>query len=593
MPPDDTVWSLTSINGNSPFEFAATSDGVYRSFDWGSTWSPVNDGINGVTLRVFSDPSNPAIYYVTTASDGVFRTNDLGLTPWTQINGETPGTELGNLTVRGLDIKSDGLTKETRLYVGTNDGMWVGTTSNNLVPGPVTWRHVSDDGLNGHTYFWTLVDYGLGVGTFFAGTEGDGGFEMTLVPPANLTVPTVTPSSNLHVGNTLTADPGTWDGTQTISFDYQWRRCVDAAGNNCSDINDATESTYVLDSNDQNSYIRVKVTAHNDFPTHGFDTATSATTALVGSEPGSVAGDLQHPAPSIDSQQYPTVGDTISVIPSTFNPLATSNTFQWYLCDGTGQNCVPIVGATASTYKLLPSEETLTLAVSQTGSNANGSTTTALSGATNNIFPPQAAPVHAPSIAGAPYVGYSLTGNIGEWNYPLASVSRQWMQCNSTGSDCTTITDATGAVYRPTADDIGYRLRLDVVADTNGPNVLPDPNDPPASSALTAVVRVAPDVIAPIIYSAKLVPAVVKHGKTMTLHYTVSESCTFTIKLYHGKKVVGTLTLKKRVGTGTAKILTKVGKKLLPVGSYKMVITPTDPSHNKGKAKTLAFKIKK
>ena len=42
-----------------------------------------------------------------------------------------------------------------------------------------------------------------------------------------------------HDGETLTADPGTWNGTGTLTYGYQWQRC-DANGANCHDIAGAT-----------------------------------------------------------------------------------------------------------------------------------------------------------------------------------------------------------------------------------------------------------------------------------------------------------------------------------------------------------------
>ena len=63
-------------------------------------------------------------------------------------------------------------------------------------------------------------------------------------------------------GSTLTADPGTWNGTPTITYEYQWQRC-DAGGASCADIPGATGSTYTLTPADVGSTVRVLVTAVN------------------------------------------------------------------------------------------------------------------------------------------------------------------------------------------------------------------------------------------------------------------------------------------------------------------------------------------
>ena len=83
-------------------------------------------------------------------------------------------------------------------------------------------------------------------------------------------------------GSTLTADPGAWNGTAPISYDYQWQRC-DAAGNNCTDIPGATGSTYTPGSGDIGSTIRVVVKATDDAGTSA--PATSAPSAVVVAAP--------------------------------------------------------------------------------------------------------------------------------------------------------------------------------------------------------------------------------------------------------------------------------------------------------------------
>ena len=80
-------------------------------------------------------------------------------------------------------------------------------------------------------------------------------------PAANVTGPTV--GGIARDGSTLTANPGTWNGTPTITYTYQWQRC-DTAGANCVNIPGETGSTYTLTPADVGSTIRVLVTAVND-----------------------------------------------------------------------------------------------------------------------------------------------------------------------------------------------------------------------------------------------------------------------------------------------------------------------------------------
>jgi hypothetical protein len=93
--------------------------------------------------------------------------------------------------------------------------------------------------------------------------------------PRNTTPPTV--SGTPQVGQTLTANNGTWVGQQPLTFTYSWRRC-DSNGGSCSEISGATGKTYVLTSADQGTSVRVRVTARN---AAGTASATSAPTAAV------------------------------------------------------------------------------------------------------------------------------------------------------------------------------------------------------------------------------------------------------------------------------------------------------------------------
>ena len=81
-------------------------------------------------------------------------------------------------------------------------------------------------------------------------------------PAANTSGPSI--GGIARDGSTLTANPGTWNGTPTITYEYQWQRC-DAAGDNCVDIAGRDrQRRYTLGPADVGSTIRVVVTAVND-----------------------------------------------------------------------------------------------------------------------------------------------------------------------------------------------------------------------------------------------------------------------------------------------------------------------------------------
>jgi hypothetical protein len=108
---------------------------------------------------------------------------------------------------------------------------------------------------------------------------GAGSAAAASTAPRNTVRPTI--SGTARQGEMFTADPGTWSGTQPITFTYQWRRC-DANGGNCSNIISATAKTYSLTSADVGNRLRVRVRASNDA---GARTATSLPSAVVTAPP--------------------------------------------------------------------------------------------------------------------------------------------------------------------------------------------------------------------------------------------------------------------------------------------------------------------
>ena len=109
-----------------------------------------------------------------------------------------------------------------------------------------------------------------------SGGTGDGGqlFSFSKATAVIGTAPVSTASAPptvggvVKVGRTLTAAKGTWTGTPTPTYGYQWYRCT-ATGvaaatvpDTCTVIAGATKSTYKLLAADKTAgYIRVKVTA--------------------------------------------------------------------------------------------------------------------------------------------------------------------------------------------------------------------------------------------------------------------------------------------------------------------------------------------
>jgi len=130
-------------------------------------------------------------------------------------------------------------------------------------------------GANELTYTPVIADKGKFLRMRSGGT-GDGGqlFSFSKATAVIGTAPVSTASAPptvggvVKVGRTLTAAKGTWTGTPTPTYAYQWYRCT-ATGvaaatvpETCTVIAGATKSTYKLLTADKTAgYIRVKVTA--------------------------------------------------------------------------------------------------------------------------------------------------------------------------------------------------------------------------------------------------------------------------------------------------------------------------------------------
>ena len=139
-------------------------------------------------------------------------------------------------------------------------------------------------GATGTAYRLRDADVGIRIRVRVTATNADGSDSAASNPtaivqgsarPRVVDRPTISGSPTL--GATQTANPGTWAGTQPITFTYQWRSC-NSGGGSCSNIAGATGRTYVTRNSDIGRTLRVRVTARNSV---GTDTEDSAPTAVI------------------------------------------------------------------------------------------------------------------------------------------------------------------------------------------------------------------------------------------------------------------------------------------------------------------------
>jgi hypothetical protein len=168
-------------------------------------------------------------------------------------------------------------------------GTWSGTKPIHF---SYRWQRCSSNGSNcsnisgatGHDYTLTSADVGDTIRVVVTATNSAGQSTAASSPtavvaapqaPANTAPPTV--SGVPQLGQTLTANPGSWTGPQPITFTFQWLRC-DQFGGSCGDIAGGTNQTFLLTSADVGHSLRLRVRAKNP---SGATSATTVPTAAV------------------------------------------------------------------------------------------------------------------------------------------------------------------------------------------------------------------------------------------------------------------------------------------------------------------------
>jgi hypothetical protein len=177
-------------------------------------------------------------------------------------------------------------------------------------------------------------------------------------PPTNTSPPSITGVA--RDGSTLTAQPGSWSGSQPISYAYAWSRC-DSSGSNCVSTG-VTSQTYTLASADVGSTFKVTVTASN---TAGSASLTAGPTAVVAAAPPSNSS-----LPSVTGTLQ--AGSTLTAQNGQWNgtqPLTYG--YLWQRCDSGGANCVS-TGVATSTYLLSTTDVGSTMRVVVTATNSAG-----------------------------------------------------------------------------------------------------------------------------------------------------------------------------------------------------------------------------
>ena len=184
------------------------------------------------------------------------------------------------------------------------------------------------------------------------------------VAPVNTAPPTI--SGTVEENQTLTTTNGTWTGTGTITYVYQWQRC-NSSGGGCGAEDGQIHATFVVQTADIGSTIRVVVTATN---AEGHSSSTSvptaavkaATTKPVNTAPPTISGTVQE-------------GQTLTATTGTWTGTGTiTYSYQWQRCDTTGGSCGNEGGQTKQTFVVQNADVGSTIRVVVAAMNTGGST---------------------------------------------------------------------------------------------------------------------------------------------------------------------------------------------------------------------------
>ena len=204
------------------------------------------------------------------------------------------GTSTAAPTVVPQNVGEPVVTGTTRVgqVLRTTRGTWSGTEPITYAfrwfrcdgpgaPDASDCRRISNAPNN--TYVLREADAGFRIRSQVVATNVDGSTRATSNPtgvvisarPTNTEAPSI--SGTAAVGSRLQANRGEWAGDQPITYSFIWLRC-NTQGDNCSEIQGANDTDYVVRDADTGHTIRVRVVARND---RGSTSAISNPTASL------------------------------------------------------------------------------------------------------------------------------------------------------------------------------------------------------------------------------------------------------------------------------------------------------------------------
>lgn len=214
-------------------------------------------------------------------------------------------------------------------------------------------------------------------------------------------------------------------------------------------------------------------------PTSGSPfTKTASVTISNGAPPPPPAVPANTVLPAVSGT--PQEGVTLLASTGTWTNNPTSFAYQW-------KRGATNIGSNSATYLLVMADVGSTITVTVTASNATGASTPAVSAATATVLPAPPPPgpppvnVSLPVISGVVQEGHSLLATAGTWSNSPTAFIYQWKR------GATDIVGTNSSAYSLTSDDVGFVMKVSVIAtNSDGPSL------PAVSGPTTTVIPIAP-----------------------------------------------------------------------------------------------------
>ena len=282
----------------------------------------------------------------------------------------------------------------------------------------------------------------------------------------------------------MSADRGQWNDNKdappgTITYAYRWQRADNGSGSGLTNISGATSASYVVQTADEDKYLRVRVIGTDDgtgLPATASRTAYSSYTQVQsGANEAPVIAQGASTDVTMDEDGAP-AAFSVSLSATDDGPTQRVD-LECLLravkrqCQRSGTGASPNVSYTPAAD--FNGSDSFIVRVTD-GNNASDTVRVDVTVRPRNDAPTNTV---SPSIGGDPQVGQTLTANRGQWNdnrdtrLARSAYAYQWQRANTSGgSGLVNISGATGSGYvtQSVDDDKFIRVRVRATDDGEG-----------------------------------------------------------------------------------------------------------------------------